>query len=340
MGAHRTAVLNPSSEGRPGRGDARSDVSRVRIGGGATVRDVDPDSKATNRQPAERSRRRRTSVDPAIVGGRRESSVTRGARAPRKGTSGEPDSRPRAADRYATIRDRRRTERAEAKRLTRQALIHAGLEEIIDSGLDASLDAISARAGYTRGAFYVHFKDREDLLLAITDWLLDAIVESLLGGEHARDDIPTMVMRFLDALNAGTFPLVPRIRIAAIRLMDAVDRWPALHERVHAFMVQLGARLAANVRDAQQAGLVRRDIDAEKLGTMLTVMAVGTIMLHDVGIPIDLDPDRSVLRKMISETSTAAREGHEPGSATDPGARAQQGSTNTKRRRATTTRKR
>ena len=238
--------------------------------------------------------------------------MARGAKDTHEGADSGPRLRQRPTDRYAAVRDRRRGERAEAKRLTRQALIEAGLEEIIDNGLDASLDAISARAGYTRGAFYVHFKGREDFFVAITEWMLDAIVESLLGGERARDGVATMVMRFLDALGAGTWPLMPRIRVAAIRLMDAVGRWPALRERVDDLIVKLVERITASVHEAQQLGLVRRDIDPAKLGTMLTVMAMGTIMLHDVGIPIDLDPDRSALLKMISEASTSAYQGSDP----------------------------
>lgn len=232
--------------------------------------------------------------------------MARSAKDPTEGIGDQSSSQERPTDRFAAVRDRRRGERAEAKRHTRQALIEAGLEEIIENGLEASLDAISARAGYTRGAFYVHFKSREDLLVAITEWMLDAIIESMLGGEHAREGIPNTVMRFLDALNAGTWPLVPRIRIAVIRLMDAVERYPALRKRVDRLIVALVERIATSVRDAQQRGLVRRDLDAAKLGSILTVTALGTIMLHDLGISIDLDPDRSALRQMISEASVAA----------------------------------
>ena len=54
--------------------------------------------------------------------------------------------------------------RRETKQETREALISAALAEFAEHGFDApSLDAICARAGYTRGAFYVHFRDRSDL---------------------------------------------------------------------------------------------------------------------------------------------------------------------------------
>ena len=54
-----------------------------------------------------------------------------------------------------------------AKQETREALIQAGMDAFSEEGVDLpSLDAICARAGFTRGAFYVHFKDREDFFAA------------------------------------------------------------------------------------------------------------------------------------------------------------------------------
>ena len=52
-----------------------------------------------------------------------------------------------------------------AKQETREALLQAAMAEFAEKGLDLpSLDAICARAGFTRGAFYVHFRDREELV--------------------------------------------------------------------------------------------------------------------------------------------------------------------------------
>jgi len=69
--------------------------------------------------------------------------------------------------------------RAEKKQRTRAALIAAGLAEISEHGLEASLDAICARAGLTRGAFYVHFADREAFLIAFMNEVLGRFVASL-----------------------------------------------------------------------------------------------------------------------------------------------------------------
>ena len=77
--------------------------------------------------------------------------------------------------------------RQATKSETRDALIAAGALEFAEKGLDApSLDAICARAGFTRGAFYVHFRDRDDLLVAIVDRVLSGVQDAIIP----RDDAP------------------------------------------------------------------------------------------------------------------------------------------------------
>src|SRR5688500_7579666 len=55
---------------------------------------------------------------------------------------------------------------------TREALIEAALGTFVGAGLDAPLDEICRRAGYTRGAFYVHFPDRDALILAVVEQII------------------------------------------------------------------------------------------------------------------------------------------------------------------------
>jgi len=145
-----------------------------------------------------------------------------GRKAPKrvKRGDGEPASRRSALRGKSNLR--RQQQRADAKRVTRQMLLDAGLDEIIEHGLDVGLDAICARAGYTRGAFYVHFKDREEFLLAIAENVLHAIVDSTVSAE-AEEGVKSSIERFAGALEAGVWPLVPKIRIATVRMVDAID---------------------------------------------------------------------------------------------------------------------
>src|SRR5688500_7521180 len=72
--------------------------------------------------------------------------------------------------------------REQAKAETREALTMAALAEFAEHGLDTpSLDAICARAGYTRGAFYVHFKDRDDLIAAVMEHVTSAFIDAMIA---------------------------------------------------------------------------------------------------------------------------------------------------------------
>src|SRR5437762_4284682 len=99
--------------------------------------------------------------------------------------------------------------RKEAMVQTRNALIEAGMAAFAAEGLDASLDEICARAGYTRGAFYVHFADRDDFLVAVMDRVgtayLDAVIVS--GARGAGDDLAVTIGRFLASVASGAYPL-------------------------------------------------------------------------------------------------------------------------------------
>ena len=65
---------------------------------------------------------------------------------------------------------RRRLTREESKEVTRTRLIEAAERLFIRRGFDnASVEDISEAAGYSRGAFYSNFDDKEQLFLAVID---------------------------------------------------------------------------------------------------------------------------------------------------------------------------
>ena len=75
------------------------------------------------------------------------------------------------------MRARKRLTRQESKEATRLRLIVAAERLFARNGYDAtSVDAISETAGYSRGAFYSNFDDKEQLFLAVVDkWRPDVL---------------------------------------------------------------------------------------------------------------------------------------------------------------------
>lgn len=63
-----------------------------------------------------------------------------------------------------------RLSRKESQQLTRQKLIEATEAEILRVGIyEASIRRVCDAAGYTLGAFYSNFKDKDELLLEVVD---------------------------------------------------------------------------------------------------------------------------------------------------------------------------
>lgn len=116
-------------------------------------------------------------------------------------------------DSTLTAGDERLT-RSEQQRRTRERLLAAAAEMFAEHGLGgSSLDAIAARAGYTRGAVYSNFSDKTELLLALFDQGARLFRDEQLPGllalpekERARavarwlieDDLPEQLLLLLE----------------------------------------------------------------------------------------------------------------------------------------------
>ncbi len=78
------------------------------------------------------------------------------------------------------MKARKRLTRQESKEITRIRLIEAAEKAFIRKGFDeASVDEISETAGYSRGAFYSNFRDKDQVFLAVIDRRRPEVVKGL-----------------------------------------------------------------------------------------------------------------------------------------------------------------
>ena len=69
--------------------------------------------------------------------------------------------------------------RERRRQQTRDVLIAAATEVFAQRGYEgASLDEIAETAGFTRGAIYKHFADKEDLFLSVSERLNEQVIEA------------------------------------------------------------------------------------------------------------------------------------------------------------------
>ena len=195
--------------------------------------------------------------------------------------------------------------RDDTKQQTRAALVQAALELFAEQGLDVpSLDAICDRAGFTRGAFYVHFKTREDILIAVMEQVGAVFLASVFEGLGAdgpatrsaspppqRKRLHHAVKRFVEAVSSGAYPLIsssgrgPLVR--PHQLLDACARSPVVRERYRE-LVQMSVSVVSGLVHAdQQDGDVRTDVAPDAVASMALALIIGAQTMADVGLTLD-----------------------------------------------------
>ncbi|KAF1701658.1 TetR/AcrR family transcriptional regulator [Pseudoxanthomonas suwonensis] len=142
--------------------------------------------------------------------------------------------------------------RADAQR-NLDALLRAGVEVFAESGVDAPMREIAARAGVGVGTLYRHFPQRSDLIKAIIQREVDACAShaAALAARHDPEQALAAWMQKLVDLAATKRGLGP-----ALHSGDAA--YQALPDYV---LGQLTPALESLLQAAAAAGAIRDDVD-------------------------------------------------------------------------------
>ena len=192
--------------------------------------------------------------------------------------------------------------RAQAKQASREALIESAMALFPQKGLDVSLDELCAHAGYTRGAFYVHFSDRDELTLEVMTRVGQRMMDTLLGnsGEGGREDLFAVAARFVPALFNGEYPLTRHGGMRPFQLLDACARSEDIHQRYLALAQESIERLASNVQESQRKGQIRADLDAKMLSSLIVALVIGIHTMYDLEFPIDFQAGLSTFMALFA----------------------------------------
>jgi TetR/AcrR family transcriptional regulator, transcriptional repressor for nem operon len=202
-----------------------------------------------------------------------------------------------------------------AKRATRDALLDAGLLEFAEHGLDTpSLDAICARAGYTRGAFYVHFRDRDDFLVAVAERALGRFVDAVIATGDQAHDLERSVTRFMTVVASaaagdarGRRRSGPLAGLQVHRLLEACARSDTIRTRVVGLVQVAVGRLAQAAAAGQSAHALRRDVDPQQVAMVLVGAAIGILTANEIGMPIDFEAGRNTVLSLLTAPRASSR---------------------------------
>jgi len=196
--------------------------------------------------------------------------------------------------------------RDEKKEETREALIAAATAELAEKGIEAaSLNAICDRAGYTRGAFYVHFKDRDDLVAAVVERVIGAFQEQVIATAGSGEDLTTTIGRYVGAVIAGAPATAGTKSWQFHHTLAACAGSPKLRARYVALQKQAIDRITAAAEAGQKAHVVRDDVGAGTLAEILVVLTLGIGAAREIKMPFDLAAGGAALVKLVSRGDAA-----------------------------------
>lgn len=183
---------------------------------------------------------------------------------------------------------------------TRDQILQAAFRTVHEQGLNAaSLDAVLARAGVTKGALYHHFDCKKALGCALVDEVLAArILERWVEPLRDGDDPIARLQRVLKEVGEGTGDELVRLGCPLNNLAQEISAADDdLRARVEAVFRRWTGALAQALERGKRAGTVRRDVDARRAALFIVGAIEGAFGLAKTA------RDAAVLRAGLAELS-------------------------------------
>jgi AcrR family transcriptional regulator len=174
----------------------------------------------------------------------------------------------------ATTEPKRRRSREE----TRQRLVDAALDVFSRNGYErATVDEIVRDAGFSKGAFYVHFESKDDLFWQLLEERIEAQQETFRQALDPSDSVIENERRVLEVLFAAQSEdrLSPALFLEfaahGMRNDKVRERLGEMYARWHAFVVE-------TLKQGREQGHVRSDFDVSLLASALIALFEGTMI--------------------------------------------------------------
>ncbi len=110
--------------------------------------------------------------------------------------------------------------------------------------------------------------------------------------------------RFVDAVSSGAYPLMgsagkgPQFR--PHQLLDACARSPVVRERYRGLVELSVGAVASLVKQDQDEGEVRKDVDAQTAAQMALALIIGAQTMSDLGLPLSTAALGAAIEQMLA----------------------------------------
>ena len=167
--------------------------------------------------------------------------------------------------------------------ITRQAILSKSFDLIYRNGFQVtSIDTIIATTQVTKGAFFYHFKNKEEMGLALINEVIkpkmeEGFLNRLPHSDHPAEDIFALMKYLLltspDFQSQYGCPMVNLVNEVA-----SVSH--SLHDALHGVMSQFLRAMGNTIQRGQALGQIRQDVNA---GEVAEVIMIGYSGIRNMG---------------------------------------------------------
>src|SRR3990172_1125136 len=161
---------------------------------------------------------------------------------------------------------------------TRQKLLESAFSVFATHGYErATVDEIVCGAGFSKGAFYVHFESKEDLFWAMLEGRIDYLQDTMREALDTTQSVADNERRILEAIFAldkkdKHWPaLFVEFVAHAARNERVREKLHEMYRRWHRFTVQI-------LEEGRKAGRVRTDMDLDFMASVTMALVEGSLM--------------------------------------------------------------
>jgi AcrR family transcriptional regulator len=195
----------------------------------------------------------------------------------------------------ATASRPKRLSREEQRQRTRAALVDAAAKVFIERGFTgASVEAIAAEAGYTRGAFYANFESKEELFVEVLERYVYDYYRDLAakGGDPAKAmNLRKLGERLAAVQRNPDGAWLFRLWLEVLAHADRDERLRAIVAGFWSGTRKLGT---ANIAGAYEHAGEKPPLAPDVLASAMIAMDIGLAIQHYVdpeAVPLEVYPD-------------------------------------------------
>jgi AcrR family transcriptional regulator len=192
--------------------------------------------------------------------------------------------------------------RTRKREQTRQKLLDSGLTVFSRAGYErATVDEIVREAGFSKGAFYVHFESKEDLFWAMLEERItnaqEAFRQALSPGACIRDNLRSVLSR-LFALSTDD----PKWSAMFLEFVAHAGRNEKVRARLQSMYLSWRTLIVEVLTAGQAASAIRKDIDIDFIASALIALVEGSMTQARIaGTDVNLDEVVDPLSGLVAQ---------------------------------------